>query len=113
MGSQLYSKGSASGAKSQNTEWFASDLTPGLQSGKAVDFIIELELATTVQAAGNLEYTVDSGSTWHKLGDGSAAVDTTLRFRVMVVEGDNFNMRSINASGATVDRCVVVADLDS
>jgi hypothetical protein len=113
MPSQLYSKGSTSGAKAQNTEWFASDLTPGLQASKAADFIIEFELATTVQAAGDLEYTTDSGVTWFKLGDGSAAVNTTLRSRVMVVEGDTFNMRSINAGGATVDRCVVVADLDA
>ena len=113
MASQLYLKGSASGAKAQNVEWFAVDLLPGLQANKAADFIIELELVTTAQVATDLEYTTDSGSTWFKLGDGSAALATTLRFRVMVIEGDTFNMRSINASGATIDRCVVVADLDA
>ena len=113
MASQLYVKGTASGAKAQNIEWFASDLLPGVLTDKAVDFIIEMELATTAQGTGDLEYTTDSGTTWFKLADGVAAVDVTLRFRVMVVEGDLFNMRSIDASGVTIQRCVVIADLNA
>ena len=113
MPSELYLKGSASGAKAQNVEWFATDLTGPVRTAKAQDFIIELELSTTVQASGELEYTLDSGSTWFKLGDGSAAITETLRFRVLVKTGDTFNMRSINASGATVDRCDVIADQDA
>jgi hypothetical protein len=113
MPSELYVKGSTSGAKAQFAEWFASDLTPDLRTGKAADFIIELELSGNAAAAGELEYTTDSGSTWFKLGDGAQAINITARTRILVEEGDTFNMRYTNATGTTVDRCVVVADMDA
>lgn len=113
MASQLYVKGSASGAKAQNVEWFATDIAGPVNVGKAQDLIIDIECSTTVQATGDIEYTLDSGSAWLKLGDGSLAINVGTRFRTIIKTGDTFNMRSVNAAGITIDRCDVIADQDA
>lgn len=96
-------------AKAQNAEFFASDLTPDLDTGKAADFIIDIQVSTT---AATLQVTFDSGSTWRQLTVTTQAVGYMFRYRVSVHTGELFNMRASNASGTTVDRCSVVMDLD-
>lgn len=96
-------------AKAQNAEFFASDLLPDIDTGKAADFVIDIQVSTT---AATLQVTYDSGATWRNLVATTQAVGVLVRYRVSVHQGELFNMRASNASGTTVDRCSVVMDLD-
>lgn len=86
----------AATAKAQNVEYFAADLTPVVDTEHASKF--KISLAGT---AVDVEFTLDSGTTWLKFGTLTAQLKT--EFEVSVRKGDTFNMRTINASGITLD----------
>ena len=99
--------GSASGAKAQNAEFFAADITPDIEPDITVGFLISFSFS----AAVTLEQTIDSGSNWSKVhdvnGTSSFNADETYAAIVFVRSVDTFNLRIPTAGGATVDICRV------
>ena len=96
-------RGSESGAKSANAEWFASDIVPGGNANRAS--LIRLSVCYT--AAADVEYTRDSGSTWCKLNGGSdLAANSTYFFDMYGDKTDEFNFRS--TSGVTLSEAIVI-----
>jgi len=94
--------GSTTGSKTQNTEWFATDLSPVVLAPKTAKFRITVSCSATVI----VEITLDSGSNWTALNSGTAiGADEIFLFDVPVRNGDTFNMRTPTAGGCTVDIC--------
>jgi len=90
----------ASGAKTQNEEWFSTDLSP-TKIGKFRTTMC-LDVAVKIQA------TVDSGTTWVTLNSDIALAANSLHlFDVSVRVNDNFNIRIPTAGGATIQLCRV------
>ncbi len=111
MASELYVKGTTTGAKAQNAEWFAADIIPGVLTGKAIDLIVQISVSVT---AAVVEVTLDSGTTWAALNSSTAlAVGDLFQFDVFAKSGDLVNFRATNASGTTVDICYIIGDLDA
>lgn len=109
MTTSLYVKGSETGAKAQNAEWFASDIDVGVQNNKALQIFLQVSVSVT---AAVIEITFDSGSTWAALNDGNAVTLGALNvFPVIAKEGDLINFRATNASGTTLDICYVIGSL--
>ena len=98
--------GEASGAKAQNAEWFSADLQEQQVSEQFGASKFRITLA--VNAEKKVQVTLDSGSNWVYLNEGNALVaDSLYMFDVGVRDGDNFNMRTDEASGTTVTLCRV------
>jgi|TARA_R110002051_G_scaffold297973_1_gene364559 hypothetical protein len=96
--------GDASGAKAQNVEWFAADLSPETLSGDQEASKFRLTIA--VSSAVDIECTLDGGSTWLKLNSGNNLVaDALYIFDIPTRFGDTYNMRTTNGSGTTVRVC--------
>lgn len=97
--------GDTSGSKAQNVEWFASDLTSDASEQFAASkFRITLAVSSSVP----IQVTLDSGTTWVALNEGSSLVsDSLYMFDVGVRQADTFNMRTTDASGTTVRFCRV------
>jgi len=111
MASTLYLKGSETGAKAQNAEWFATDISPGIKSEKALNLILQVSVTVT---AAVIEVTLDSGVTWSKLNSGVAiSIGELHQFDVFAKEGDTVNFRASNASGTTLAYCYIIGDLDA
>ena len=98
--------GEATGAKAQNVEWFSADLQEQQVSEQfgASKFRLTIGINSEVK----VQVTLDSGSNWLYLNGGNALVaDSIYMFDVGVRDGDNFNMRTDDASGTTVKLCRV------
>jgi len=90
--------GDATGVKTQNEEWFATDLVPTKNS----KFRTTISLNVSVK----IQVTLDSGTTWVTLNSDVALTANSLYvFDVAVRVKDNFNMRIPTAGGATVELC--------
>ena len=96
--------GDASGAKAQNAEWFAADLSPEtLSSDQEAS---KFRLSVAVSSAVDVQCTLDSGSTWLKLNSGNSLVaDALYVFDVPTRFGDTFNLRTTDGSGTTIRVC--------
>jgi len=106
MSSGYYNKGVASGAKAQNAEWFATDISPGIRAEKIMDLTLQIAVSAT---AAVVEVTMDSGTTWSELNTGVAIPIGKLHtFSIFVKNDDLINFRATNASGTTLDVCYVV-----
>ena len=95
---------SASGSKAQNAEWFAADLSPETLSSdqEASKFRVSVALSSAV----DVQFTLDSGTTWLKLNSGNTLVaDSLYIFDVPTRFGDTFNMRTSTSGGCTVRVC--------
>ena len=111
MASQLYVKGTESGAKAQNVEWFAADIDPGVKTEKAMDLILQIAVSVTDAV---VEVTLDSGTTWSAINSGIALTTGKLyQFDIFGKNGDTVNFRATNTSGTTLDVCDVIGDLDA
>jgi hypothetical protein len=98
--------GEASGAKSQNTEWFSSDLQEQAVNEQfgASKFRVTLAISSEVK----VQLTLDSGTTWVYFNEDSALkADSIYVFDVPVRQGDTFNMRTNDSAGTTVRFCRV------
>jgi hypothetical protein len=96
--------GSASGSKAQNAEWFAADLSPETLSSdqEASKFRVSVAASSAV----DVQFTLDSGTTWLKLNSGNSVVAEALYiWDIPVRFGDTFNMRTTDGSGTTVRIC--------
>ena len=96
--------GSASGSKAQNAEWFAADLSPETLSSdqEASKFRVSVALSSAV----DVQFTLDSGTTWLKLNSGNSVVAEALYiWDIPVRFGDTFNMRKTEGSGTKVRIC--------
>jgi len=94
--------GEGTGAKAQNTEWFATDLTSTSTSSEAAKY----RIAVSVSAAVVVEVTLDSGTTWMSLNANVAlTADALYVFEVPIRNVDNFNMRTPTVGGATIRIC--------
>lgn len=89
--------GSTSGAKAQNAEFFASDITiPAHLSGES----IKVHVAAL---ADSIEFTLDSGTTWHDIKGSALAADTPETFTIFVDGTDALNFRCPDIGGTTLD----------
>ena len=68
--------GSASGTKAQNAEWFAADLNPEAISGS--EEASKFRITVAVSSAVDVQFTLDSGTTWLKLNSGNSVVAEAL-----------------------------------
>ena len=96
--------GSASGSKAQNAEWFAADLSPETLSSdqEASKFRVSVAASSAV----DVQFTLDSGTTWLKLNSGNSVVAEALYiWDIPVRFGDTFNMRTSTSGGCTVRVC--------
>jgi hypothetical protein len=101
-------RGSTSGSKAQNAEWFASDLSPQVATPYTGTFFLSFSVDSTV----GIDYTLDSGTTWVKLQDDQGSASFTADeahngIPIMLRDGDTFNMRIPTAGGADVHFCRV------
>ena len=98
MGKSVRAFGETSGVKTQNTEWFASDITS--------DDVGKYRVNISVDTAVVVEITKDSGATWITINSGSAlSVDDESIFSIPIRSPDTFNIRIPTAGGATVNHC--------
>ena len=98
MGKSKKALGSTSGVKTQNTEWFATDIV--------IDDNIKAIISVAENTGVTVEVTKDSGTTWVSLFSGAAlTVDAEHTFDVHVRTGDLFNMRTPTVGGTTVHWC--------
>lgn len=96
--------GSATGAKAQNAEWFASDLVPAVLS----DYASKYRIMVAVSLAVTLEVTLDSGTTWVLLNSAVAiGAEQLFIFDVPALTADNFNLRTPTVGGTTIRYCRV------
>lgn len=103
-----FPKGSTSGAKAQNAEWFAADIVPTDNvNDNARQFRVTVNVAE-LDAGTDNEFTIDSGANWYPLAN---LVLLTLnrhhQFVISIREGDLFNMRNTSVGGLTVNYCRV------
>lgn len=111
MSSALYNKGVESGAKAQNAEWFATDINPGIRSGKMMDLTLQISVSAT---AAVVEVTLDSGATWSEINLGVALPVRKLHtFSIFAKNDDLVNFRATNTSGTTLDICYVIGDINT
>lgn len=94
MGESIKVVGDTTGAKTQNTEFFTTDLQPDNTGTLRINFsgaeIVEIEI------------TKDSGTSWVTLIQSTTAdLDTVLTTGVRI--GDQVNFRTPTASGITFD----------
>jgi len=88
----FYQRGTASGAKAQNVEWFASDLTPdtSFANAKSATWRVSLNIATSVV----VQYTLDSGANWYSFSDTNPTAGIETTFVIHSADTDQFNMRT-------------------
>lgn len=92
-------RGSETGAKTQNTEFFGTDITPGGNNNRCS--LIRVELA--LSAAVTLEYTKNSGTTWIlALNGDTIAAETGKIFDIVAYDTHTINFRIPTAGGATI-----------
>lgn len=97
--------GSTSGAKALDAEWFAADIVPAVLTLYASLLRIDLAVSDSTQ---DLQYTLDSGSTWIVLFETADYVnEKTAQKTIAVRNGDAFNIRSKVVAGTTVRHCRV------
>ena len=101
----IHPRGATSGAKALDAEWFAADLAPAVLALYGSKFRIDLAVSDSTQ---NLEYTIDSGTTWVILHEAADYVNEKSIIKDVVVRnGDTFNMRTKVVAGTTVRHCRV------
>lgn len=89
--------GSTSGAKAEDAEFLASDITiAGYLKGER----LKVYVAAT---ADSIEYTLDSGSTWHDIKGSALAADVPEEFTIYISGGDTLNFRCPDIGGCTLD----------
>lgn len=111
MTSALFVKGTETGAKAQNAEWFSTDISVGVQTNKALSFFVQVSVSVTPAV---VEVTLDSGTTWSELNLGVAIPTGKLHtFEVFAKQGDLVNFRATNSSGTTLDICYIIAGFES
>jgi len=107
MVTSLHERAIYSGAKAQNAEWGASDCVGVEQDGKTERCIFQVLVSVTDAV---IEFTLDSGTTWGKINNGTAIpVGKFHQFDVYIPGGASFNVRASNASGTTVDEAKLVS----
>ena len=109
MPTSLYMKANETGAKAQNAEFLASDITVEVGAGKANDYIIEISISAGTSP--NLEVSYDSGNTWSEIIF-ALSTDVLARTRISVVLGDLVNFRTPTVGGLTLSRFVVIGDVN-
>jgi len=94
--------GSETGAKAKDVEFFTADITIAnyLQGEK-----IYVYVAAT---ADSVEYTLDSGSTWHDIKGSALAADVPETFTIFMDGSDTLNFRCPDVGGCTLDIFKVV-----
>lgn len=98
--------GSVTGAKTQNTEWFSSDLTTETTSEQFSASKFRITIGITAEK--KVQVTLDSGSNWLYLNSGDAIkADSLYVFDVPVRQDSNFNMRTDETGGCTIAVCNV------
>lgn len=101
----INARGSASGVKAANAEFFGTDLLPSTGRG---DDPRAFRITIAVSVAAIIEWTPDSGTTWLSLNQNITLVaESTYAFDVMLRSADQFNMRTPTVGGATVRACRV------
>ena len=91
------------GVKAEDAEYFAADITvPEQLRGERITVYC-------IQTAVELEYTLDSGSTWHDIKGAALAADTPETFVIYINGTDTLNFRCPNAAGSTVDLLQVIS----
>lgn len=100
--STQYALANETGAKAQNAEWLAADITVGdIEAGRSST--LELTMIFSVTAPV-VEYTLDSGATWYPLKLVALIVGETLIERIPgVLAGDLINFRTPTVGGTTLD----------
>lgn len=100
MGKSVRAFGDTSGAKAQNVEWFSTDITS--------DDIGKFRFNVSVDTAVVVQITKDGGTTWVNLNRGNnLGVDDESVFSIPIRNGDEFNVRTPTAGGATINYCRV------
>ena len=111
MASGYYNKGIATGAKAQNDEWFATDISPGIQSEKMMELTLQISISVNSVI---VEVTMDSGATWSALNTGVAIPIGKLHsFSMFAKTDDLVNFRTPASSGTTLDFCYVIGGIDA
>lgn len=84
------------GVKAEDIEYFAADITIAEQQrGEAITVYV-------IQTNVELEYTLDSGTTWFDIKGAALTADTPEIFEIFMNGTDQLNFRCPNAAGATV-----------
>jgi len=87
------------GTKAQDTDWIA-DATPIREDG-------ELIIQVSITSAVKLEATLD-GTNYDYINNGDALVANTLyRFKIDVDNTMTFNIRTDDAAGVTIGKCLI------
>lgn len=110
MATELYLKGSESGAKAQFAEIFAEDIVTGSRPGKALDLIVEV--STIAGVAPDIDITFDSGATWVPFLP-AVKIDTIVRQVTGGADTDLINFRISSVAGANFGRFTVIGDIDA
>ena len=111
MASAYYNKGVETGAKSQNDEWFATDIDPGIRAGKMIELTLQISFSVTPVI---VEVTLDGGATWSELNTGVLIPIGKLHsFSMFVKNNDQINFRTPTVSGTTLDICYVIGDIST
>jgi len=96
-------------AEAQNAEFFGTDLTPIVDANHEALFRIFLAFS----AAVDLEYTLNSGTTWVLVNTGTDLVASAgYIFYIAVRNGDTVNFRIPTVGGATVSHFRVAEILE-
>jgi hypothetical protein len=95
--------GETTGAKTQNEEWFATDLQIYLKP-KHCHFDIG------ISNNSDIEVTFDGGANWADFTKGKQ-LEVTEEYHCILKPGDLFNLRATGGSGTTVDHCAIYAEV--
>lgn len=111
MVSSMHDKGSTTGAKAKDAEWFSEDLVSGLEDEKMINYILQVSVSITNAV---IEVTLDGGTTWTKLNSGTAiTVGLLHQFDIFAKSTDLLNFRASNVNGTTLDYCYVIGALNN
>ncbi len=88
-------------AKNADEEWLSEDITISLSnSNKIAPIVVDF----SYDISSNIQYTLDSGTTWVQLNSGIELVGGQSRF-IRVSDGDLLNFRASVAGN--LNRCIV------
>jgi len=99
--SRQYQKGKTTGAKTQNTEFFGTDIVSTIEDGKATKYRLTMAFTVTPPV---IEVTYDSGSNWIPINSGGAIPIGQL-FQIDIPGIDNtdlINFRTPTTGGTTI-----------
>ena len=89
------------GVKVQNEEWFGVDIPITCRTDVAPDIELELAISSSVL----VQISFDGGTTWIDLV--TPAANGYTKTVIPVINGDAIQLRTNDAAGTTVNRCVI------